>query len=228
LKSMRRLFPVGASAALVAGLLAVVVPSASAASPKWTLYYYVGETGPWTMPAPPRNDTIATFAFTATPDQALLMSAESGYLKNGNLLGKTVTATFGITAPAATTFVGYDNCAGGLPPTVRFYFHTTGSSTFGTDDSNFWWSNPVSISLAHLFALGPNGTTLSVSLDPANWSDRAGGFGNADAAHLAAFTASASNVTEIGLSFGSGCWFAFGDGSNPAGALFNLMKFSTH
>jgi len=202
------------------------------ASQKWTLYYYVGDNGPYTATADnPHAGTIAQFPFTATPDQALLMSAMAGYLKNGNLLGKTVTATFGITAPAGTTFVGYDTGCGyptANPPTVRFYFHQPGSSNFGTDDSNFWWSNPVSISLAHLFALGPNGTTLSVSIDPANWSDRAGGFGNADAAHLAAFTASASNVTEIGLSFGSGCTFAFGDGSNPAGALFNLMKFSTH
>jgi hypothetical protein len=121
MKSMRRLFPVGASAALVAGLLAVVVPSASAASPKWTLTYYNGDLGPYTMPAPPHNDTIATFAFDLAPNQALLTSADPQVLQHGNLLGKTVTATASITAPAGTTFNGYDGCGTtpptGLPPT---------------------------------------------------------------------------------------------------------------
>lgn len=206
-------------------LLAVLIPSASAASQKWTLYFYVGDDGPFkTVSANPHGKTIATFAFTATPDQALLMSTERAYLKNGNLLGLTVTSTFGIDAPAGTTFVGYDT-DGPTPPTVRFYFHTTNAAL---GESAFWWSNPVSISLADLLALGPDGTMLSVSFDPANWSDRDGHSGNADAMHLAAFKASASNVTNIGFSFGSGSTFAFGDGSIPAGALFNLVKFSTH
>ena len=206
-------------------LLAVLIPSASAASQKWTLYYYVGDGGPYTaLAANPHGMAIASFAFTDTPDQALLMSAERGYLKNGNLLGKTVTSTFAIDAVAGTTFVGYDT-SGPTPPTVRFYFRTTNASL---GESAFWWSNPVSISLADLFALGPGGKTLSVTFAPANWSDRAGGFGNADAAHLAAFKASASNVTEIGFSFGSGSTFAFGDGSTPAGAMFNMLKFATN
>ena len=210
-------------------LLAILVPSASAAgpgpgpSPKWTLYYYSGDNGPFTMPAKPKGGSIATFAFDLAPNQALLMSSDREYLKKGNLFGNTVTATLAIKAPKGTTFVGYDTDCATLP-TVRFYFHTTNTAL---GESAYWWSNPVSISLAALFASGPHGATLSVSMDPANWSDRAGGFGDVDGAHLAAFQASASSVTEIGLSFGSGCTFAFGDGSNPAGAVFNLVKFST-
>jgi hypothetical protein len=195
-------------------LLAALVPSASAASP-WTLYYYVGDNGPFTMPATPAAGTIAQFAFTATPDQALLMSTAGG-----NLLGTTVNSTFAIAAPAGTTFVGSDT--GPTPPTVRFYFRTVNP---GLGESAFWWSNPVSIPLATLFADGPGGAALSVALVPANWSDRAGGFGDSNPAHLAAFNTSASNVTQIGLSFGSGSSFAFGDGSNPGGALFNLLQF---
>ena len=233
MKSMRRLFPVGASVALVAGLLAVVVPAASAASPKWTLTYYNGDLGPYTMPAPPHNDTIATFAFDLAPNQALLTSADPQVLQHGNLLGKTVTATASITAVKDTTFTGYDTCPNGLPPTVRFYFETKlplGAQTTqpGLGDDQLWWSNPVSISLADLFAAGRHGSTLSVSFDPANWSNLVGTPGDQlVGTYSADFSTAASNVSKVGFSFGSGCSFAFGDGSSPAGAFFNLLNFST-
>jgi hypothetical protein len=215
-------------AAMSAALLMVALVSSTvfASSAKWMIYSYSGDSGPIPGVATnPHAGTIATFPFSATPDQALLTSDANGYVKNGGLLGKTVTATFSITAPAGTTFVGYDNgCS--TPPTVRFYFDTKlnlGTPEWGVYTASLWWSNPVSISLADVLAAGP--TTLSVSVDPALWSDTDGTFGNAD---VADFNAAASNVNKIGFSFGSGCSFAFGDGSNPAGALFNLMKFSTH
>lgn len=215
-------------------LLAALVPSASAASPKWMLSYYTGEGGPFTTPAVnPPGKTIATFAFTATPDQALLTSTDRQYRQNGNLFGDRVTATFAIEAPVGTTFVGYDTgCS--TPPTVRFYFETKrqlgAETSFQADlyEDQLWWSNPVSISLADVFLAGPAGATLSVKLDPANWSNLVGQFGNTLVGPYSSdFRKAASSVSEIGLSFGSGCSFAFGDGSVPAGADFNLLKFST-
>jgi hypothetical protein len=225
-------------AAMTAALLLVSVVSivgVSAASQKWTLSYYEGDLGPLTeLAANPQGKSISTFEFTATPDQALLTSDANGYVKKGNLLGKTVTATISITGPAGTTFVGYDECLGGLPPTVRFYFDTKlelgAETTFQEDlyENQLWWSNPVSISLADVFAAGPAGTTLSVTFSPANWSNLVGAFGDdLVAPYSSDFSTAASNVSKVGFSFGSGCSFAFGDGSAPAGAMFNLMKFST-
>lgn len=224
--------------AMVAALMMVALTgsTAFAASSKWTLWQYVGEDGPYdSVAVNPHRGTIATFEFTATPDQALLTSDATGYVKKGNLLGKTVKATISITAPAGTTFVGYpDGCypTTGLPPTVRFYFDTElvlGEETSfqsGLYEDQLWWSNPVSISLADLFAAGP--TTLSVSFDPANWSNLVGAFGDELASPYASdFSLAASSVNKIGFSFGAGCSFAFGDGSVPAGALFNVLKFST-
>ncbi|MGD0409840.1 MAG: hypothetical protein ABSB34_12750 [Candidatus Limnocylindrales bacterium] len=203
-----------------------------ASSPKWTLSYYSGDNGPYTMPAHPHNDSIATFAFDLAPNQALLTSADREYLGRGNLLGDTVRATISITAPKGTTFVGYDTgCS--TPPTVRFYFGTKlilGAETSfqsGLYEDQLWWSNPVSISLADVFAAGRHGSRLSVSFTPAKWSNLVGAFGNnLVGTYSADFSKAASNVNTVGFSFGSGCTFAFGDGSNPAGALFNLLEFS--
>lgn len=105
---------------------------------------------------------------------------------------------------------------------VRLYFETKNDAL---GESQYWWSNPVSIDLADLLSTG--GTTLNVTLSPEFWSDRVGSFGHSDAAHEAAFIAAASNITLTGLSFGGGCWFAFGAGTNPGGATFQLLSFTS-
>ena len=229
-------------AAMTAALLMVALLSSTtfAGSAKWTLGYYNGAVDPnlyTTVAANPHGGSIATFAFDQYPNQALLTSVANGYVKNGGLLGKTVTATVSITGPAGTAFTAYtDTALGGTcapgTATVRFYFDTNlqlGAPDFGVYDDQLWWSNPVSISLADLFAAGPNGVTLSVSFAPANWSNLVGTFGNLLVAPYAAdFSTAASNVNQVGFSFGSPSCYAFGDGSPPAGAMFNLMKFSTH
>jgi hypothetical protein len=226
-------------AAMTAALLTVaLVGPASAASAKWLVWQYdpISGNGPYSSTAAnPHAGTIATFAFDSASDQALLTTTASGYMKKGNLLGKAVTATISITAPVGTVFTGYDNCAGGLPPTVRFYFDTNlilgAETTFQTGlyEDQMWWSNPVSVTLADVWAAGPKGVTLSVTFDPALWSNLVGAKGNALIAPYASdFGTAASNVNQVGFSFGSGCSFAFGDGSSPAGALFNLQKFSTY
>ena len=231
--SMKRLLT-----AMVAALMMVALTASTAfgASSKWTLTYYVGDDlAPPQVAANPHRGTIATFAFTGTPDQALLTSDATGYVKNGNLFGKAVTTRISITGPASTyDFIGYDTgCS--TPPTVRFYFETErvlgAETTFqpGLYEDQLWWSNPVSISLAALFAAGPAGATRSVSFDPANWSNLVGTYGNNLVGTYASdFRLAASSVSQVGFSFGSGCTFAFGDGSNPAGALFNVLKFSTY
>jgi hypothetical protein len=169
-----------------------------------------------------------SFNFLPTPDRAELYTSHPSYKKVllGNQLGKTLSATIAIAAAPGTVFNYYLQGDPRFPceraANVRLYFETK-NEAFG--ESQFWWSNPVSIDLADLLAAG--GTTLSVVLSPEFWSDRAGSFGNSDAAHQAAFIASASNITVTGLSFGGGCFFAFGAGSNPGGAMFELLAFTS-
>ncbi len=211
----------------VALLLSATMPALAGKS-KWDVYTYVGDDGPFlSQAANPNGKAIAAFDFLLTPDRALLLSDERAYLpKKGDLAGRTIQATIAIDAPAGTTFNYYgqpDGCD--RAANVRLYFQTINAAL---GESQYWWSNPVSIDLAELFALGPSGTTLAVPVTAADWSDRDGHFGTFDAAHMAAFDDAASDVTRLGLSFGGGCFFAFGTGSNPAGATFQLLKFKTH
>lgn len=209
----------------VAALLSTAVPALAGKS-KWVVYTYDGEEGPFiSQAANPKGKAIATFDFLLTPDRALLLSDDKAYLhKKGDLAGNTIQATIAIEAPPETTFNYYDT-GGSRPANVRLYFETTNAAL---GESQYWWSNPVSIDLADLAALGQAGTTLSVALDAANWSDRDGHQGTFDADHTAAFNSAAAEVTLIGLSFGGGNNFAFGTGSDPAGATFQLLKFKTH
>lgn len=232
---MKRLFAAMTAALLMAALVSSTAFASNSVNPQWKIWQYSPTTGngPYHSKAAGPKSDVATFAFDALNDQALLTSNGTAYAPMGNLLGKTVTATISITAPAGTTFTGYDTCAGGLPPTVRFYFDTKlilgapvpFQSRLYADQ--MWWSNSVSVSLADMFAAGSNGVTLSVTFAPANWSNLVGTAGNQLVAPYAAdFSTAASNVDQVGFSFGSGCSFAFGDGSQPAGALFNLLNFS--
>lgn len=214
------------AAILAAATLVTAALPAEAGKSKWDVLTYVGEDGPFSAQAAnPKGKAIAAFDFLLTPDRALLLTDDKSYLpRHGNLQGKAVEAVIEIAAESGTVFNYYgepDGCT--APANVRLYFET---ETAGLGESAFWWSNPESIALADLAALGATGTTLSVAFTSASWSDRDGHFGNFDAAHEAAFAASAGNVTTIGLSFGGGCFFAFGTGSDPAGATFALNKFS--
>jgi hypothetical protein len=159
----------------------------------------------------------------------------------GNLLGKTVTATISITNPAAYTgsyqFSAYTNSVQGCNSAqaiVRFYFST--KLVLGAEESyqpglyadQLWWSKPVSIPLADLYGFGPSGTSLGpVTFAPANWQNLDGLYGTQLVGSYANdFSTAVSNVDQVGFSFGSPDCFAFGDGSSPAGALFNLTSFS--
>jgi hypothetical protein len=59
--------------------------------------------------------------------------------------------------------------------------------------------------------------------DGSQWSDFYGHFGN-DPAFSGGFAAAVSNVTEIGLSFGGGCFFESGVGAPDA--TFTLTSFT--
>jgi len=148
-------------------------------------------------------------------------------------------------------------CAGAgagsnCPGTVRLYFASNlpqaGMSSClglngGSDHSvvanefDYWWSNPIlpisaqpgipgSYYQFSTIGGGSNGViTLKVSLDPMNWTDLCGHRGTLD---LGAFTASISNIKDLGLSFGSGFFFENGVGvdGTTGSATFELTSFT--
>ena len=77
---------------------------------------------------------------------------------------------------------------------------------------------------------GSGGTvTLRVQLDPANWSDECGTFGSQSYAATQEFLAAISKIQFIGVSFGSGYFFANGVGVDytTGTANFQLISYRT-
>src|SRR5438094_4487382 len=105
------------------------------------------------------------------------------------------------------------------------------------NEYNFWWSNtPVAATVAtpgsyyQLTAGGSGGTvTLQVQLDPANWSDLCGTRGNQAYAVTQEFLAAIAKIQFLGLSFGSGYFFANGVGVDytTGTANFQLISYGT-
>jgi len=218
---------------LLSGLLAIAVnlvipapaPAASDNSaPKWKVWTYNPSNRAFkgSVPAKDAPNAIATFPFPVAPDTALLITDHGSYKGTllGDLTGKTISATVS-TAGGPFTYYGANTPSNPCPgtATVRFYFQTKSPASFSETD--YWWSNPVSLPLN---GLTNNPTPMSVSLNPANWSDYFGHFG-ADPTYLAAFNAAVKDVTSIGFSFGGGCFFENGVGA-PTGGSFTLRSFS--
>jgi hypothetical protein len=82
----------------------------------------------------------------------------------------------------------------------------------GPTTDNRWWSNPT---VAYVTSMN-NGeaVTLTVSFNPSQWS---GLYGQMATADLANFEAAVSDVTRMGLSFGSGYFFSNGFAFNTGG-----------
>ena len=146
---------------------------------------------------------------TTTQDKSLL----------GDLTGKTITATFTVTASSDAAFA-YDltdnPCTPGVS-SVRLYFKSNLKQTPGIP-TNYWWSNPGS----YTFLDGTSATTtLTVPLGTGTlWTDYNG------QQDTAGFAQAITNVGQIGLSFGGGCFFANGVGLTAGTASFLLTSYT--
>ena len=169
---------------------------------------------------------IASLNFTNQPNTSLLVTDQKA--KFGGLLGdiryKTVTATFTVSGVhGAFTYFGEPSC-GGTTANARLYFDT--SNAGGFDETHFWWSNPTSVTLNPASAVLANGTvTVTANVEGSEWSDFFGHHGNEEA-YSAGFNAAAANVTDIGLSFGGGCFFENGVGTSDGSGSLTLNSFS--
>jgi hypothetical protein len=180
------------------------------AAPNWKLL----GAGPaqWhSEPAQAFADGIG-FAFSTTPtDTKLFLTPHPGSGLLGDLTGKTLTATFTITGTAtAFTYPGggppMNDCP--TPASVRFYFE--GNTTL--ENHHQWWSKGAYT----LTSLVGHTHTLTVPLEPANWSDK-----NDDD-----FAAAVANVGAVGVSFGGGCFLPTGVAPTDGTASFVLKSYS--
>ena len=198
----------------------------------WNVYRYNAGGNLKSAPALVVAGGIAGFNFTYSPVTALLTTTESsgsGQLL-GNLNGKTISASVGVTVTSGSPTFDYfgqpDSC--GVQPTVRLFFATDTnyqpSKVTSATETNFWWSNPVAVTLD---ALKSGDQTMSNALQPQLWSDANGHFGS-EAAYTSAFAAAVKTVRQIGLSLGGGCFFDNGVGivSGTGSASFRLMSYT--
>ena len=133
------------------------------------------------------------------------------------------------------------------PGAVRLFFESNlpqAASVFpnscvgkSVNEYNFWWSNTAVAATAatsgsyyQFVAGGSIGTvTLQVQLDPANWSDLCGTKGDQAYPVIQEFHAAIAKIQFIGLSFGSGYFFANGVGvdGTTGTASFQLISYGT-
>jgi hypothetical protein len=171
------------------------------------------------------NDGGIGFDFLYTPDTALLGTSHPSYRGDllGDMSGKSVSARVGVTVTSGTIFEYYNEVNNpGRPANVRLFFQTDTSGKF--EETDYWWSNPVSVDLQAL-ALGGD-VTISESLaNPNNWSDYNGHYGTQFPIE---FANAVKNVQFIGLSFGGGSFFENGVGIQPGtgSGYFRLMDFT--
>lgn len=155
--------------------------------------------------------------------------------------GSTITVTFTVSTTAL--FSGNPDGSNVNHNDVRIFFtahlpegHNTNSAIPGLNEYTYWWSNPVGYDFGTTSSTTPGVSvavsgdlatvTLTVAVSPANWSDIYGHFGTLNATTTAGFNAALAGITDIGLSFGSGNFFANGVGVSSGTVTFELNSFS--
>jgi hypothetical protein len=143
----------------------------------------------------------------------------------------TITATINVaTSDPTTAFMGNPNGHNPSSSFVRLFIQANlpqdGSATCVGGNSNvlnYWWAHPAS----YTFTTGGTGgaVTLTATLNPSDWS---GICGNSGTLNPAGFDMALANIKYIGLSFGSGNFFANGlgvDGTTGT-ATFQLLSYT--
>jgi hypothetical protein len=186
----------------------------------WTVYDYnpsgqaiAPRHSPNSLPATTSGSTT-TFTFRNGVYTALLTTTDSGL--TGNKSSTTLTDTVRLHGNSGATFTSQNGDGCSTPPTARFYFTSpaaSGQSVGPPPPGNppagfytqFWWSNPVAVTLV---ADGQTGPPITADMmNPSEWSDWDGKGGTSQPE---AFAEATRKVQSIGLSFGGGCFFENG------------------
>src|SRR5947209_13021210 len=137
-------------ASLAFGLVTPLFAASDNAASKWKVWTYNPSNRAFkgSVPATGSGSVVATFAFPATPDTALLVTDHGSYKDTllGDLTGKTISAKV---SDSGGPFTYYGASTPGNPcpgsATVRLYFQTKSPASFSETD--YWWSNPLSLPL---------------------------------------------------------------------------------
>jgi len=129
-----------------------------------------------------------------------------------------MTVQVDTTGPATFNFDTEQGNTCPAPSTVRFFIQRA-HDNFSTDGYR-WWSNPVSLIIA------PGAGTISVAIDPSQWSGLYGERADQDATTLSWWNAALSNIANIGMTFGGGCFFGHGVYTAGADATFTMLSFT--
>jgi hypothetical protein len=211
-----------------------------------------------TIPAPGTGVQFPFPNAAGSPKGYVLLTLDtySVSLSTSNTLTATVDVV--LTSTGAATYVGNPNggCPTSSPSTcpgaVRLFFQSVQNSSSIVNcagshktEFNYWWSNNGVAAIAggmsggyYQFTdgmpTGPAGTstgtiTLSVALDPSQWSDLCGHYGDSGPVAMAGFLAAVAKIKYLGLSFGSGYFFENGVGLDyvTGTANFQLTSFTT-
>jgi hypothetical protein len=123
--------------------------------------------------------------------------------------------TFPVDPIKAVRFVPAYNGDCISPAQAHIYFQT--GSLYNDLDGTRWWSNPVAWELQN------GSVTLTVSLDPSQWSSTYGHFGTELPAQ---FQNAIAHPTYVGITFGGNCAFGHGVQTKKGDARFKLYYFA--
>lgn len=146
---------------------------------------------------------------------------------NGNISGKTITATFAVAVASGDPFYvwgGYNVPGGGYGTMAegRLYFSThTDYPRNGnpTDPDNYWFTPFNSVLIDDLLGT----VTISCDVQPANWSNS---FGTLGSSHLAGFMSACQNVHVAGLALGSNNFYDTGIATTNGTAILHLHSLT--
>jgi hypothetical protein len=182
------------------------------------------------MPATTAVDGSISFPFKLNTFTALLTTTDKSL--TGDLSLKTLSANVEVQGGDNGTFQDQHN--GGCQPDrkyVRFFFvspkasGTTGPGTTGFY-TQFWWSNPVDVTLA----TDPQEPPLPMNAvvnGVHQWSDWNGKFNDDSPEVMEHFQTAIHNVQTVGFSFGGGCFFENGVTTSDGGGAFHTTFTET-
>ena len=164
----------------------------------------------------PLQNTVSgelTFAFPSEGSIDYIYSISAPTQISGS-----VTATMLVTGSAPVVFdymtEPFNTCT--VPSSVRPFIWANRTG-FGEFDR--WWSKSTAYELAF------GSSTLTVPLTPDRWSSVYGKSGNTDATTEAAFARALQNVSQLGLTFGGGCFYGHGVRVKGGSARFILSSY---
>jgi hypothetical protein len=148
------------------------------------------------MPAHPRARDAGSWEFNFPPRDGVHYLVRSAIGR----LGHGISATFVIEGDGR--LIESDPCEGSQAA-ARLFFQRRGDDLSAAKEFHRWWS------IETFLLNGDTKAGLTVALDPALWSSVFGKAGNSSAAVITAFQAAASDVQNVGVTFG-GCYAGHG------------------